>query len=75
MEGLMELKKVIGAIMIAAGVACFYSAFTVTATETLTDWMINHVPDLKGQYSAKQLLIAWGGMLAGLGGLLGFRKV
>ena len=41
----------------------------------LTDWIIRNVPHMKGQYSSKQLLLAWGGMLAGFGGLIGFRKI
>jgi hypothetical protein len=71
----MKLKQIIGGVLILAGIALFYSAFTETATEWLTDWVIRHVPHMKGQYSAKQLLLAWGGMLAGFGGLIGFRKV
>ena len=72
---LKKLKQVIGGVLIVAGVTLFYSAFTDTATEWLNDWVSINVPHLKGQYSAKQLLIAWGGMLAGFGGLLGFRKI
>lgn len=70
-----RLKQVIGGVLILAGIVLFYSAFTETATQWLTDWVIKNVPDLKGQYSARQLLLAWGGMLAGFGGLIGFRKV
>ncbi len=70
----MELKKIIGIILFLVGAAFFYSAFTVTATETLAEWMTRNVPDMKGQYSPKELLLAWGGLLAGLGGIIGFRK-
>lgn len=69
-----KLKQVIGGIMILAGIVLFYFAFTETATEWLTEWIIKNAPYMKGQYSAKQLLLAWGGMLAGFGGLIGFRK-
>ncbi|NVN90982.1 MAG: hypothetical protein HXX11_10305 [Desulfuromonadales bacterium] len=71
----MEMKKIIGITLFLVGAALFYSAFTVGATEALGEWVIKNVPDLKGQYTPKQLLIAWGGLLAGLGGLIGFRKV
>ena len=72
---LNRLKQVIGGALILAGIILFYAAFTDTATEWLTDWIIRNVPHMKGQYSSKQLLLAWGGMLAGFGGLIGFRKV
>jgi len=72
---LIRLKQVIGGVLILAGITLFYAAFTDTATEWLTDWIIRNVPHMKGQYSSKQLLLAWGGMLAGFGGLIGFRKV
>ena len=70
----MELKKIIGVGLIIAGAALFYSAYTAGATEALTDWMTKNSPNLKEHYSAKELLLAWGGMLAGFGGLIGFRK-
>jgi hypothetical protein len=71
----MKLKQIIGGVLILAGIILFYAAFTETATEWLTDWVTRHVPHMKGQYSAKQLLLAWGGMFAGFGGMIGFRKV
>lgn len=70
----MELKKIIGIILFLVGAVFFYSAFTVSATEMLGEWMVGNVPDMKGQYSPKELLLAWGGLLAGLGGIIGFRK-
>lgn len=70
----MELKKIIGIILFLVGAAFFYSAFTVTATEMLGEWMAGNVPDMQAQYSPKELLLAWGGLLAGLGGIIGFRK-
>lgn len=70
----MELKKMIGIVLFLVGATLFYAAFTVSATEALSEWMIRNVPSMKGQYSAKELLMAWGGMLAGFGGLIGFRK-
>jgi len=70
----MELKKIIAIALFLVGAALFYSAYTASATEALSDWMIRNVPDMKGQYSAKDLLMAWGGMLAGFGGIIGFRK-
>lgn len=70
----MELKKIFGIILFLVGAAFFYSAFTVTATEMLGEWMVRNVPDMVGQYHPKDLLLAWGGLLAGLGGIVGFRK-
>ncbi|ABK99661.1 hypothetical protein [Pelobacter propionicus] len=70
----MEMKKSVGIILFLVGAAFFYSAFTVTATEMLGEWMVDNVPDMKGQYTPKELLLAWGGLLAGLGGIIGFRK-
>jgi len=70
----MELKKIIGIVLFLTGAALFYAAFTVSATETLSEWIIRNVPSMQGKYSAKELLMAWGGMLAGLGGVIGFRK-
>lgn len=70
----MEVKKTVGIILFLVGAALFYSAFTVGATEALGEWMVTNVPDLKGQYTPKEVLIAWGGLLAGLGGIIGFRK-
>jgi len=70
----MGLKKMIGLALFLAGAALFYAAFTTSATEALTAWLIRNAPGMQGQYSAKELLMAWGGMLAGLGGLIGFRK-
>ena len=70
-----KLKQVIGGVLIVAGITLFYCAFTETATEWLTEWVVKNVPHMKGQYSSKQLLMAWGGMLAGFGGLIGFRKI
>jgi hypothetical protein len=70
----MEMKKSVGIILFLVGAAFFYSAFTVTATEMLGEWMVGNVPDMKGQYTPKELLLAWGGLLAGLGGIIGFRK-
>ena len=70
----MEVKKIIGVGLIIAGAALFYAGFTATATEALTEWMTQHSPNLKGHYTAKELLLAWGGMLAGFGGLIGFGK-
>jgi hypothetical protein len=70
----MELKKTIGIVLFLAGATLFYAAYTVGATEALSEWMIRNVPNMKDQYSAKELLMAWGGMLAGLGGIIGLRK-
>lgn len=70
----MELKKIIGIMLFLVGAAFFYSAFTVSATEMLGEWMVRSVPDMVGKYSPKELLLAWGGLLAGLGGIIGFRK-
>ena len=70
----MELRKMIGVVLFLAGATLFYAAFTVSATEALGEWIIVNVPSMKGQYSAKELLLAWGGMLAGLGGIIGLRK-
>lgn len=70
----MEAKKAIGIVLFLAGAALFYSAFTQGATQALGEWMSANVPDMKGRYSPRELLLAWGGLLAGLGGIIGFRK-
>lgn len=63
----MEVKKMIGGFLALAGVAVFYGAYTDGATEWLTNWIIQNAPHMKGKYSAQELLIAWGGLLAGIG--------
>jgi multisubunit Na+/H+ antiporter MnhB subunit len=63
----MEVKKMIGGFLALSGAAIFYSAFTEGATEWLTNWIIQNAPHIKGKYSAKDLLIAWGGMMTGIG--------
>lgn len=70
----MEAKKAIGIVLFLTGAALFYSAFTQGATQALGEWINANAPDLKGQYSPRELLMAWGGLLAGLGGIIGFRK-
>ena len=70
----MGLRKIIGVGLIIAGAALFYSGYTADATEVLTGWITQHSPNLKDHYTAKELLLAWGGMLAGFGGLIGFGK-
>ena len=70
----MEVKKIIGVGLIIAGAALFYSGFTADATDALTGWIGKNAPNLKGRYGAKELLLAWGGMLAGFGGLIGCGK-
>lgn len=69
----MEARKLIGIALFLAGAALFYSAFTTGATQALGEWMVKNVPDMK-QYTPKQLLLAWGGLLAGLGGVIGFGR-
>lgn len=70
----MGLKKTIGLVLFLAGAALFYAAFTTSATEALSGWISRNAPGMQGQYGAKELLMAWGGMLAGLGGIIGFRR-
>jgi hypothetical protein len=70
----VELKKIIGIMLFLVGAAFFYSAFTATVTGMLGEWMVKNVPDMVAQYKPRELLLAWGGLLAGLGGIIGFRK-
>ena len=70
----MEVRKMIGGVLVALGVVTFYGAYTDGATEWLTNWIILNAPHLKGKYSAHELMIAWGGMLAGIGLMLVVRK-
>lgn len=66
----MEVKKIIGGILVALGVVTFYGAYTDGATAWLMDWIIRNAPHMKGKYSAQELMIAWGGMMAGIGLML-----
>jgi len=63
----MEVKKMIGGVLVAIGVATFYGGFTDSATEWLTNWIIQNAAHMKGKYSAKELMISWGGLMAGIG--------
>ncbi len=70
----MEVRKMIGGILVAIGVVTFYGAYTDGATEWLTDWIIQNAPNMKGKYSAQELMISWGGLMAGLGLMLIVRR-
>jgi len=73
-EAGMEVKKMIGGILVAIGVVTFYGAYTDGATEWLTNWIIQNAPHMKGKYSAQELMISWGGLMAGIGLMLIVRR-
>jgi len=70
----MGAKKLVGCIIALIGAGLFYAAFTVTATEWLGDWVSSNAPSVKEQYTPKEIMIAWGGMLAGIGVMMISRK-
>ena len=70
----MEVRKMIGGVLVLIGVFSFYGAYTDSATEWLTSWIIQNASYMKGKYSAHELMLAWGGMLAGIGLMLIVRK-
>jgi hypothetical protein len=74
LEAGMEVRKIIGGVLVFFGVVSFYGAYTDGATEWLTNWIIQNASHMKGKYSAQELMIAWGGMLAGIGLMLIVRR-
>ncbi len=44
-----KLKQPISGLMILTGITLFHAAFTDSATEWLTAWIIKNVPHMKGQ--------------------------
>ncbi len=70
----MGAKKLAGCIIALIGAGLFYAAFTVTATEWLGSWVSSNASSVSDQYTPKEILIAWGGMLAGIGVMMFSRK-